>query len=319
MSSLYRSLAKQVPVVSDQAKRALEAGRQVQLKQSLGSIQPSPNANVARVAQQAAAQDITQAGQQNMAVREQSAQTLAGVAQGELQQTEAAQRNILADRDQASRSRIQAAQNAQSLSTSRANIAAQKEVTSAEIASKERLAQFGIEQDNQLLNISLDTRERLSALGEDVKDKLLDSRIRFERDQDGRKFSNERQLADYAAANARTDIEFQQKMRDMQEVAERKILMMEIAYRKLEQAERQGFMKEDQRLDFESTRALAQRKAALEKKIRKEQAKARNNMMIAQGIGTVVGAAAGSFVPGGTAAGAVIGGSLGTAIYGATQ
>jgi hypothetical protein len=221
---------------------------------------------------------------------------------------------------------LNSAQQAQTNTLSQLQNTSSKAVTKAEIASAKRVAALGIDQDNKLLDVSLKQRRQLDAIGTDVKAKILDSRLQFEKDEAGRKFSNDRQLADYAIATAKSDQELQDRMREMKQASDKKIALLEHVSSQLLTAVQQGAASKEQKLDYEQQKQLLEMQKKIEAQIAKEKAAAGNRMAMAQGIGTVGGAVAGgvigSVVPGagtvvGASVGATAGGAAGTLIGGA--
>lgn len=193
-------------------------------------------------------------------------------------------------------------------------------------------AQKGLQDQQQLgqqaRQVSAKQREfqdRLSNLSGDLKNKLLDEQLTFKQDERGRTFFNDRQLADWAATQAKSAEEFANYQQTVEQASQRKLAMMEQAQRLLQQQLDQAQRGGAQALNQQQTIRLAKQKAAMEKKIADEKAKSANRAGIFGAVGTIAGAAAGSILlPGlGTAGGAVvgaqIGGGLGQMAAGATE
>lgn len=152
------------------------------------------------------------------------------------------------------------------------------------------------------------------------KQELFDARKQFNTDEMGRTFMNTRQLADYAKVNAESDEQLADYAQTAEQIADRNIQMMEVAYRKLEQAlqfeQQSGSQKMDQQMKME----LIQAKQELQRSIAKKKAESANRAgMFSTGMG-IAGAVAGSFAgPGGAAAGYQAGTAAGTMTAAATE
>lgn len=310
------ALANAVPQLNKKAASQASAVKTQQQRQQVGQAQLPPGVSTVRAAQAAAPQAVAGQAQVAVAAQQQTQQQLGQIAQAGLQTVQANDANALATQERTQREQLARQDMAQKLELSRSDLGMRKKVTGAEQAAAQRLQKFGIEMDNRLQLATIRQREQLNRLGGDAKDKILDSRLRFERDEMGRRFSNERQLADYAMANAKTEQEFASKMREMQQAHNRKIQMMEVAEKKLRQAMMQGFTSQQQLLDNQSRARIAKMAADMKEKIRKEKAKATGNAMMIQGAFTVAGAVVGGMYTGGTgtAAGAMVGASAGSAV-----
>lgn len=74
---------------------------------------------------------------------------------------------------------------------------------------------------------------RLNRLSEDSKMELLDEQMVFRTDEAGRAMMNERQMADWAMANARSNEEYQDYIQTIGQMHGRKIQLLEAASQKL--------------------------------------------------------------------------------------
>jgi hypothetical protein len=222
------------------AKRLRDAQSLVfgQAAQQVGSVRQAQAAAPQLVQAQAdselkqadqAAQTQTQAGElANQATQQQNQQTLEaqGTAQGLAQTQQAA---------------------SQQLGEAQAEASQRIRMTNDEQASAARLQQVGLAYDNQLAFLSRKQRDDLAKLGRDVKDRLFTDRLTFEQDEAGRKFANERQLADYTVANAKSEDELRDKLQQVQQAQQRKEYLIERSYelvgqdldRRLKQAEQE--------------------------------------------------------------------------------
>jgi len=322
MANVFTNLAKNVPEANDRLTKQRKAAQDILLQKSLGGAQVPAQANVSRVAQDAAPQVVqAQANidQQGVAANQQA---LADIGQQGLQQQATDQATQLKQAELAQGERLTAQAAGQELSLTREGISSQKKITEAELATASRLQSYGIEQDNKLLNIDLETRRQLESIGRDIKDKLLDSRLRFEASEAGRKFSNDRQLRDYMVLSAQNEQQFGQKMTQLRQEYQKEAVLAQILRTKITDALERGWLSNEQQLDHETARKLKYMEAELRKKEAKAKAKAGNNMMITQGLGMLVvaGVVAAS---GGTAAavmgGAAMGGGAGSIVQGTVQ
>ena len=184
---------------------------------------------------------------------------------------------------------------------------------------QEALRTRSVEFQNRMGAVKLGRQKQLagaanhiSSLGRDLKAKLFDNNMQFAQDEQGRKFTNDRQLMDWAAADAKDLNEFKDRMQVIEQAQKRKIMMLEAASARITQAIKQGWLSKEQKLDQEQTRKLYEIESALKKKIAKEKSKAGNMRAIAKGVGTVGGAIAGGVITG-TPTGAMVGAQAGGA------
>ena len=183
------------------------------------------------------------------------------------------------------------------------------------------MRQVAHEQGIQETRLSRDLGQKLSQLDSQAKRKILDSNLSFKMDEAGRALLNTQQLVDWAAMNAKSDEDFQNKVQDIGQAYDRKIQMMQAAARKLKQLSSQGYTADKQKLDNETRKQLAEQAAAIEERLAREKARANNTMMTSQGIGTLVGMGVGAYFggPAGASAGGAIGGGVGTVVGSQTK
>ena len=160
--------------------------------------------------------------------------------------------------------------------------------------------------------------ETLSNTASSLKANLIDKQQQVFTDALGRSRFTEHQLMDWAVTKARSESELRTYAQKMNQMTQLKTQMLKSAHAQIVQQLQNASKLKEQRLDDALMRELAQAKAALEKKMAKEQAKRAGRAAMVQGIFTVAGAVVGSFIPGaGTAAGAMLGASVGGAVGGA--
>jgi hypothetical protein len=312
---MINRLATNAPIVNQQAADRLQAGRRMQVQQALG--QPLLAGNTARQAQSVAPQSAQAAGQIQLQTQQQNVEQLTGLGRQAVQQAGTEQAARQQTQDIGQREQLAKTANAAGLELQRAEIQSNKRITKDEIRSAERVAKLGLVQDNRLIDVSLKQRRELANLGRDVKAQILDSRLQFEKVEGKRRFSNERQLADYTISHAKSEQDLANKMREMRQASEKSVMLLEHSGKQIMEAINRGWLTSEQKLDYAQKKKLLEMKAALDREIQRRKARSRNNQMVAQGVGTVVGAVIGSAAgPGGTVVGASVGGAVGTAAYG---
>jgi len=317
----FDALAQTVPGINEQAAGQQKAARDILLQRQVGAL-PTQRAE-AKASQQLAGAMTQQAGQDALAAGQAQAQTAAqgqqlsnaalqNQASAQLAQRKLVQNKALADLSSAKQDEMAVAM-----------LQSRKRVMDAEQQAADALQTFGIDQDNSLQMATIQQRKDLQRLGNDVKDKLVDSRLRFEKDEMGRKFTNERQLSDYILSNARTQQEFDSEMRGLIKETDQYILTLDMMENKISQAMKQGYIKEKGDLDRQMGLELARMKAEIQRKKQREMAKKRNNMAAWQAAGSIAGGAAGFILSGGNPAVAAVaaqaGGAAGTGIGAAVE
>lgn len=298
-----QALQSRMPIMNEEAAAKIQAGKGFAVQQAAQAI--PQGANAARAAQSLSPQIASQAGtaqlQQNAQAQQQAMQTgqmALDITGQEAQQGLAKQE--LAQQQQLEQQRLQ-----QQGALAREELSSKKTLSNEEIASAKRLSNIGLETDNRVSFLSRKQKEDLSKLGLDVKQKIYDNRIRFERDELGRKFSNERQMADYAIASAKNEQDLRNKMQIMQQIMQKELYMMEQASNKVNIALERGYLDDKRKLDQEQKRKLYDMKKKMDGEIRKKKA---NNAMIVNGL-TAAGAVffGGVGATGGAAAGSALG------------
>lgn len=167
-----------------------------------------------------------------------------------------------------------------------------------------------------------DMESQLKVFNEGLKQRLLDDQFQFQKDELGRTLFTERQLLDYKAATAKSNIELKQLETKMRQASQRKTQILKAAQAKIKQELANEFTKGEQELDQAQTKRLTEAKRVIDEKIRREQARARNRGSMFSAIGTLAGIATGIAIVGtgagaaAIAAGAMVGGSAGGGIGG---
>lgn len=295
-----RAVLRAAPALdAEAAARAAEA-QQAQVQQA--AFQAAPGSGVrqaqamAPIATQAVAQPALQAAQQAVQTQAALGQQAVQVA-GQQAQTAQELTAIGQQQAQAEAARTAAAQAAA------ADRAQSKALTAAELAQAQRLQTAGLETDARVSFLDRKQREDLARLGRDVKAKLFDARLQFERDEAGRKFSNDRQMWDYTVASAKSDEQLKDRLQSMTQAYERKSKMTEIAFAKIDQALTQAYAKAEQERDQASKKRIIEMRQAMQKELDRRRHEAAQKGMILSSI--AAGAVAGApYGPWGVAAGA---------------
>lgn len=186
------------------------------------------------------------------------------------------------------------------------------------------LAEQGREQRQQLAGQQMamgqeqmNLEDSLDRMGRGMKNELYTKQMSFQRDQLGQARLNDRQLADWAIMKAKSQEELQDYAQTVNLAAARQEQLLKAAQAKVEQAIRQGYLSEKQRLDNNQRELLAKMKMEADKRQQQKMNKAKNKAAMWQAGGVILGAAAGAVIgtvvlPGvGTAAGAQAGAALG--------
>jgi hypothetical protein len=164
-----------------------------------------------------------------------------------------------------------------------------------------QLGQMALKEEANLAQAKLQERQlnqtkqqramesQLNQLNSGLKQRLLDDQLTFQKDELGRTFFNERQLLDYKLANAKSNIELRDFEQKMRQASQRKLQLLKAAQAKINQELSQTFAQGQQELDQAQTKRLAEAKRAMDEKIRREQARARNRGSMFSALGTLAG------------------------------
>lgn len=286
-----RQIASSIPVLNEEAQARLAAGQQLQLQQ-LAAATPAKQLTT-RAIQAIAPQATAQFGQQQQALQQQNTQMQMAAQEQAQQQSAAASQQQLEQQALSQQTAQKQAELQQNVNLARQEESTKNKLTDAELASNRRLSAAGLEADNNLSFLSRKQRQDLSNLGRDVKAKLFDARMQFAKDENGRKFSNETQLMDFAVASAKSQLDLQSKMQIMEQTATREIFAMEKAHSQLVQALKNGYLDSKRELDQASRAKLAEMERAMKREIERKKSKANNTKMIVSGSLVIAGAVAG--------------------------
>jgi hypothetical protein len=166
-----------------------------------------------------------------------------------------------------------------------------------------------------------DLQRKLEGISSQLKNELFDKQMSFSKDELGRTQWNERQLADWKLATAKNDEEFRDYQQHVEQLSQKKMMLLKAAQAKIAQEQKQLWESGEQEKNQAQSQRLAQAKVDADNKLRKQEAKAKNRAAMYRGIGQVVGAVAGAVIgipggPAGIAAGASAGASVGGALGG---
>ena len=317
--SALNSLADQVPGLNQKALKQVQAARDINMQRQVGAMsgKAPPQA-----AQQLATQQAMQAGQDIIAQRQHASQQVGQIKQAAIQEQSRVSGVALQEKKMAQAARLQEQEILQRNQLKSEELQSRKTILGEDIQSAARMQDYGIYVDSDMQFATIKQREDVARLGIDTKTKLFDSRLQFEQNERGRKFTNERQLADYVAATSADTNAFNAKMSKVQDMHKKKLYFMEAAQKQLEAALTRGYLKEKDDLDFHQQEKLATMFAKMKREIARAKSRAANNQAMWQAGGTIIGAVAG-FTPVGIAMGgptvtAPIGGAAGSMI-GASQ
>jgi hypothetical protein len=168
----------------------------------------------------------------------------------------------------------------------------------------------------------MDNVARLAQVSEQAKQELYDKQLQFNKDQRGRTMFSERQLMDYALANAKDENDFRNKAQALEQATKRDLQASEQAYALINADLDRKFRLAEQQKDQKAKLEIAEMKRAAAEAMAKKKASSANRAAMFQAGGMVVGAVAGGVLgsmvaPGvGTAAGASAGAQIGSAAGG---
>jgi hypothetical protein len=275
-------IANQVPALNQRAAAKGKDVRTALLQQQLGGT-PAPNVQAIQ------AQQAQLAGQQQVEQLQQAQQATAQIGQQAVQEEARVGEAAAARRAMSQEEQQQQTKNQMAARLQEQDIASKKRQTTADIQTAKKLQAAGFDVDSRLQMATEKQRNDLAKLGNGIKEELLDSRLAFEKDEIGRKFSNDRQFADYIAANAKTQQEFEVKMQEMAQVAKNEEVMMNAIRDRLLTIQQQGFVEREGDLDAQANMEIAKLANEAQSKAQKAQSKSANKLAMGQAFGTLLG------------------------------
>lgn len=164
---------------------------------------------------------------------------------------------------------------------------------------------------------SLGQTERLAALDDRAKREIFDAELQFKKDSADQTQFTQRQLIDYARANAKSDEEFKTWSQRAQQASRRNIQVLETINNRLEEALRSDYAKGRQKLDQETRLEIARLKRENDAAIARARANGANTAMMWGAAGSLLTIAGGAALTA-TGVGAAVGVPLMVAGAGAT-
>lgn len=195
-----------------------------------------------------------------------------------------------------------------------------------------QVGQMALQEDRMQKNQELFTRQQalsqrnrgltnqLAQLDTRLKDQLIDQQLSFKQDEFGRTIWNERQLADFAILQAKTQVDLDKFEQTMEQQSRRRLQIMSAVQAKLKQTLEQNYMRQGQELDQQTRQYIAQMARQAREKEAAERSRRNSFGAILQGGLTVAGAAAGWMIagPAGGMAAQALGASIGAQVGGGT-
>ncbi len=303
-------ISKAVPGLNQKARGQAQAAQGILQQRAIGAAPQDAGA------QQIATAAATSAGQSAFAQRQREQGVAAEIGQQALGATAASGQAKVEEQAVKQREALAKPAEGQALQLSREMLQSRKTMLQKEIDQSRDLQLHGVFMDNNLQIASINQRRDLSALGRGLDDKLLYSRLKFAKDNRGRKYLNERQLQDYLISNAETTNEFNSQMKKLQHQADRKLQTMRAAHAQLEQVLRQGYKAKKNDLDRETQLVIADAAKRMKARIQREQQRSKSRQQQWQSGSAVIGAIAGGVIggPGGAVVGSQIGSGVGSVI-----
>ena len=167
----------------------------------------------------------------------------------------------------------------------------------------------------------------LTQLGTDVKSKLYDKAMQFQKDELGRTIWSQTQLMDFAAKKAQRWQDYRNTELQVAQVQKRRMTLLKTAQAKIQQSLQQEFAKSEAAADRDLQDRLTKAKAEIERKLKEAEAKAAEESAMWQMGGQLIGAAIGGIVTAATGGAAApfmpafvaAGGAIGTGVKPASQ
>lgn len=169
-------------------------------------------------------------------------------------------------------------------------------------------------------------QEKLAGMREDLKQQLFDKDMQFRKDELGRTQFNESQLRDWALTKAQNQEQYRDYAQLAEQVGQRKLALIDQAYKVFAQAAQQEYARAKQVGDQESQLRISKMVSAAEDAAERERARQRSRaaswqaggQLLGAGLGAAIGWAAApatggaSLILGGAGLGSALGGGLGS-------
>jgi len=217
-------------------------------------------------------------------------------------------------------------QAAQGIGQKAAQAAGQAQVAAAGQTLQQQGQVAGMQQQEQQESARIDLQGRaqaskirqnslanqLAKTNQELKQDLFDKQNQFQKDELGRTFWNDRQLADWKISQAKSDEDLLGYEEQVRQETSKKMAMLEAAQKAIMQKKQQAFASGELAQNQALAKELAQAERDVADKMRKAQEKASRNAMILGAAGSIIGAGIGSFAgPGGAIIGAQVGAGAG--------
>ena len=283
-------LASSIPMLNEKAVAQNQAANAIQAKRAAASAAPGVS-NVA-VGQTLAPALTAENAKAQAAGMQATAQSAITGAQQQAQALAASGELALGQQQLAAEAGISAANR-----TATSTLAAAEQKTNADLAAQDiarskRMTDLGITTDATVLSSQLDVQKQLADLGGNLEDELFTKRQQFDADEQGRKFSNFRQLADWTLASAASANEAAARLQVLQQDAATKRALMEAVYAKLSQTLEDSTLLSEAHLDQAQQVELAGLVAQNKREQGRASSEANTNAEIVQGITTAATIAA---------------------------
>lgn len=171
-----------------------------------------------------------------------------------------------------------------------------------QLAAQQKIAQ----QQQAARQQEIDSAERLGRLDLAAKQELYDKELEFKKDEAGRTLFNERQLADYAIRNARSEEEYKKYAQDAQLLAKRDLEATEIAFSLVMEDLKQRWSLAEQQRDQAAKEEIARIEAEARAAMERKRARAANSAAMWQAGGQILTVAATAAVIAGTGGAAAL-------------
>lgn len=159
------------------------------------------------------------------------------------------------------------------------------------------------------------SEDRLANLNMDLKRQLVDDRMSFQKDQNGRLVANTQQMADLAVVKAKDQAELMKYRQTMDQATRKHVALLKTMYSKMQQELQSKTSKEIQDMEQETKVNLQQAMADLQGQIQARETEMANRSMQSGAVGGILGAVGGGILggPEGMKGGAKGGQALGSA------
>jgi len=277
LSQQLKNIANNVQAAQQTQAGVGQAANMFQTQQALTQLsqKPQPGAGAAdatALAQQLAPAITQEQAKVDIQAQQQAGQQILQAGQSAAQQQEAQAKQRLEQQRLATEREIAEKQLEGKLKQNSLELEQSKRLREREINQQKRFQQTGFEYNNRISFLTRKQREDLASMGAFMKQQIFDSRLQFSIKEGKRKFSNERQLADYAILSAENEIQLNEHLRSMQQAHDKEMILLEAAHNKLVQQRKQEFAKQEQDRDQALVRDLTIKRNAIRAKMRRKQA-----------------------------------------------